>query len=69
MKYTNDEMRKDSGAVNSDDTLVKFLYVILRDHMQSSELKTIMDRVPDGSAEFTGGYIAEYAKNLASRLK
>ena len=66
------EMRKRSGAIKSKDRLVSFLYILMRDHIPSGQLETIyLDHVINQKADsiFTNGWLANYAKDFAERLK
>jgi len=65
-----EEIRERSGEVNSEDPLVSFLYILMRDHLPTGVVEGIMkDHVPDQVVKFTNGWLANYAKDIAERLK
>jgi hypothetical protein len=66
------KLRDRSGSVDSSDPLVSFLYILMRDHLPIGEIESIMkDHVYKKSkdCQFTNGWLAEYAKDMAKRLK
>lgn len=63
-------MRNRSGKVDAESKLVCFLYVLLRDHIQPGQIEDIMlSQITGKPTEFTNGWLAKYAKDVASRLK
>lgn len=73
----NDALRSRSGAVNSQDPLVSFLYILMRDHLPAGVVEGILqnhvvveaqDEGPSDESQFCNGYIAAYAKDIAARL-
>lgn len=72
MSDPNDELRKRSGCVDSDDPLVSLLYSLLRDHMHPGTLEALVRQIEGGAAglytRFTNGWLASYAKDLADRI-
>jgi hypothetical protein len=61
------EMRDRSGSVASEDPLVSFLYVLMRDVAPPGVIEELV-----GSREltiFTNGWLANYAKDIAERLR
>ena len=62
-------IRKRSGEVNSSDRLVTFLYLILRDHILPGDIEEVLRNVSDHESEFSNGWLAEYAKDIAERLR
>lgn len=65
------KMRNLSGRVESDDPLVSFLYVLMRDYLTPGEIEGIMEGqiTPSlGATIFTNGWLAQYAKHVACRL-
>jgi hypothetical protein len=62
-------MRKRSGEVESDDLLVRFLYELMRDHVPPGIVEGLMGHVDRTPTLFTNGWLAEYAKDIAERLK
>lgn len=60
-----------SGSVTSEDPLVSFLYILMRDHVAPGVLEGIMREHPHkmgDTSKFTNGWLASYAKDLADRL-
>lgn len=60
--------------VSSDDRLVGFLYVLMRDHVPSGVVEGILVEHVEAAADrptrvFSNGWLAEHAKNVASRLR
>jgi len=69
-KQMNEELRERSGSVDSDDKLVSFLYELMRDCIAPSGIETIVRNSQyEGTTHYTNGYLANYAKDLAARLK
>lgn len=65
-------IRKRSGEVDSDDPLVSFLYVLLRDHVQPGIVEEILLKqvpIPEDTAQFSNGWLARYAQDIAERLR
>lgn len=63
-------IRERSGSVNSDDPLVAFLYLLIRDHVHPGDIEDLMKKITkDETCEFSNGWLAEYARDIASRLK
>lgn len=55
----------------SNDKLTSFLYELMRDHMPCGIVeKLVQTSQSDGeSVEYTNGYLAQYAQNLAKKLR
>jgi len=67
---TMETIRKDSGEVYSDDRLVSFLYILMRDFLPAGEVEGILlSHCKDSKSDFTNGWLANYAKNIAKYLK
>ena len=64
----NEELKHRSGNVSSDDKLVCFLYLLLRDHLLPGDIEALLKNADGDSFEFTNGYLASYSKDLAARL-
>ena len=71
----NADLRARSGAVDSSEPLVDFLYHLMRDHLPAGAVEGILQqhvfpeiRKDDGISEFCNGYLANYAKDVAARL-
>jgi len=65
-------LRARSGSVNSTDPLVEFLYALMRDHLSAGKVERIMEEQVVGtgtSSEYTNGYLAMYAQDVAARLR
>lgn len=65
------EMRARSGEVDSDDPLVGFLYILMRDHLTAGEVENIMELHIGATPKvyrFSNGWLASHAKDLARRL-
>ena len=59
-----------SGDVTSDDPLVSFLYVLMRDYLPVGIAERLVEMHSyEETTSFTNGYLANYAKDLATRLK
>lgn len=55
----------------TESSLVAFLYVLLRDHVQPGDLEKIVQDDEQSEGEYfvlTNGYLAQYAEELAMRL-
>lgn len=65
-------LREASGSVTDDRPLVAFLYHLLRDHLPAGRVAAIVNEATvvstENVAEFTNGWLAEYAKDCAARL-
>lgn len=57
--------------VSTDDDLVAFLYLLLRDHVSPGALEGITVDIESwpGGHKLTNRFLAEYAENIASRLR
>lgn len=63
-------IRERSGQIDSDDPLVAFLYLLLRDKIVPGELEEIMKQISsEDESKFSNGWLALYAKDIAKRLK
>ena len=62
-------LRERSGCVDSEDKLVSFLYCLMRDHVVSGDIESIMADLGDDGSTFTNGYLAQHAQDIATRLK
>jgi hypothetical protein len=73
MRRANDEMRKESGWVNDTRPLVAFLYTLLRDAITPGKVEEIIEGsdfegIGRDGCQFTNGWLARYAQNVAERL-
>jgi hypothetical protein len=69
-------IREDSPRETSDDPLVSFLYLLMRDHLPCGQIEAIMKEIPvqapdedSDCAVFSNGWLARHAKHLAARLR
>ena len=64
-----ERMRAASGRVSGSDRLQHFVYVLVRDVVTPGRLEELVDNLPDGGGDFTNGWLALYAKDVAERLR
>lgn len=67
-----DRMRDASGVVTSTDPLVKFLYILARNEVPTGKIEDIILQFElnrDSPCIFTNGWLAEWAKDAAYRLR
>ena len=64
-------LRKRSGAITSKDPLVSFLYELMRDHIVPGRIALIMQNLhkEKGLIEYSNGYLAKYALDVAKELR
>jgi len=62
-------LRERSGNVGSVDPLVSFLYQLMRDHLAPGVVESLMDCAGTQPSLFTNGWLANYAKDIAERLR
>ena len=69
-KAKNDRMRKKSGNITDTSRVVRFLYLLLRDKAIVSDIEEIVSKCEDDMTlnQYTNGWLALYAKDLAQRL-
>lgn len=65
----SDRMRAASGEVKSNDPLVAFLYVVLRDGCPAGVMENALAQMHGSESLYTNGWLAKYAKDIAHRLK
>jgi hypothetical protein len=58
-----------SGEESSDEPLVSFLYELMRDHIPVGIVEKVLLNSPPGRTKFTNGYLAQYAREVAYRLR
>jgi hypothetical protein len=63
------DLRLRSGDVETSDKLVSFLYDLMRDHLPPGTVERLVLDAQTTPVKFTNGWLAEYAKDLATRLK
>lgn len=72
MTSKNDAVRARSGAVDSSDPLVTFLYILLRDHLPAGTVEAIVDHATPKKrtvSRFSNGWTAQHAIDIARRLR
>lgn len=63
-------MRNTSGNVSTDDLLVQFLYLLARSEVPTGVIDQIIDyQLKGGTADLTNGWLGEWAKDAAERLR
>ena len=64
-------MREKSAAFDSSNELDAFLYILMRDHVTSGVVETIMESLGDSGKtyQFTNGWLARHAVDVADRLR
>lgn len=71
----NQRLRTVSGSVEypTSDWLTSFLYTLMRDAAPVGEVEAIVREIereaPQGETVYTNGWLAQYAKHLADRLR
>jgi hypothetical protein len=66
----NESMRERSGRVQINSKLVSFLYELMRDHLPAATVEELIRASEDESnVVYTNGWLAQYAQDLANRLK
>ena len=73
LKTTDVGIRERSEKVDSQSVLVEFLYILMRDYLPCGEVEEIMKHhitISNGETnKFSNGWLANYAKDIAERLK
>ena len=67
-----EELREASGKVTYADPLTSFFYQLIRDELPAGIVEKVIQQVINEPVEgciFTNGWLAEYAHNLAERLR
>lgn len=70
-RENNEHIRKASGEVGDERPLVSFLYILARDYLPIGVIEEIIVEhliVAEPGSEFTNGWMANWAQNLADRL-
>lgn len=63
-------MRNTSGMVTTQDPLVKFLYLLARNEVTTGKIDQMIDyELGGGTADLTNGWLGEWAKDAAERLR
>lgn len=59
-----------SGNVSDSDHLVSFLYELMRDDITPGKIeKIVRTSLHEGPTEFCNGWLAQYAQDVAKRLR
>jgi len=61
-------MRDRSGRVDIHSRLVSFLYELLRDEVTVGRMEAIVQHSQEPEVEYTNGWLANYAADVATRL-
>jgi len=64
----NPSLRERSGSVDHNSKLISFLYELLRDGLPSGTVERMVRNSSEPSIEYTNGWLANYAADLAARL-
>ena len=65
----NQRMFESSGCFETNDRLVAFLYVLMRDIATPGTIEGILDGPSVGSFSLTNGWLAQHAEDIAKRLR
>lgn len=60
---------KEAGEVKIDSKLISFLYELMRDHLTPGKVEDLVRNSQIAPVLLTNGYLANYAEDLANRLK
>ena len=63
------KLRKRSGEVKSEDKLVSFLYDLMKIYLVPGKVESLVQDAQTQPALYSNGFLANYAKDLAQRLK
>lgn len=62
-------MRERSGNIRIDNSLVEFIYILVRDHLPLGVIEDILsENVCGAPVLYTNGWLARYAQDVAIRL-
>lgn len=67
-----EQLRERSGLFEADDALISFLYTLMRDHLPTGAVERLVRESLDErgeSVQYTNGWLAQYAQDLARRLR
>ena len=65
----NERLRERSGAVDDPRKLVSFLYELMRDHVPPGVIEAVCRNSQQTPVKCTNGYLAQYAQDVARRLR
>lgn len=63
------DLTQRSGDVTSSDPLVAFLYTLMRDTLPPGDIERMLRQCGPTTVVYTNGWLAEYAKDVAQRLR
>jgi hypothetical protein len=63
------ELREASGSVNINSKLVGFLYELMRDYVTPGQIEALVQNCTEPECQYTNGWLARYAENLANKLR
>jgi len=63
------DLTRRSGSVTSSDPLAAFLYELMRDVIPPGDVERLLRNVSSAEVQYTNGWLAEYAKDVARRLR
>ncbi len=66
---TQEALKNRSGNVTIRNKLVSFLYGLLRDHLPAGSVEELVEDSQVSEVTYTNGWLAEYAQDVANRLK
>lgn len=72
LETVNESLTERSGTYGTDDMLVRFLYVLMRDRIPAGHIeKAMIDAAEGGPGSVTlcNGWMAKYAHDLAERIR
>lgn len=64
-----EQLRTRAGHITIDCKLTAFLYDLMRDHVPPGIVEGLMVELPSEPVLYTNGWLAQYASDLATRLK
>jgi hypothetical protein len=65
----NQRLQAKSGNVSKTDPLIGFFYDLMRDHLPPGDVEQLVQNQSSKETQFTNGWLANYAEDLASRLR
>lgn len=66
---SNDGLRRRSGEVDYSSRVVSFLYSLMRDYVPPGIVEEVVRDASGSPTQFTNGWLAHYASDIAGRLK
>ncbi len=67
-KKSIEKLRKESNSFSKKCKLTEFLYYLMRDHVTPGTVEGIMTENTGDDCNYTNGWLARYAENVAERL-